>query len=226
MPELLADSPRTGQFFPDASEGSKVSRFGDFNNRMGSIKVDLSVARSRELLQIAGTLLWAMDASSDVANVYVSFGDDSLDDGALYRKGTALAGGLFGKVYLTHAAQPGATMTFFYCVESYGQLRIVNPGINTSSIGIAANSNVGTVADVVVSNAVIQLLPADANRRAAYIVNTSVNAMRVGDQANVAVGRGVRIAGGASLTYTSTAALHAIREGAADAGAAITTESV
>lgn len=82
-----------------------------------------------------------------------------------------------------------------------------------------------TIADVTVSNVAKEIAPANLNRRKIILQNVSANDVRIGDLANVATGRGIRLPGGASITLDTTAQIAGIREDAADATIAVIEET-
>lgn len=226
MADGIGVVPQRGRIFPVSYEGSSPQQFGGDANRIAVIRILLDTAVTRKRVNIGGTFLWALRASSLSASMQVSLYEMESDPGLTIGQGMAIRGVPYHAIWITNTAQAGAWIELAYAREQVSDIQIENLASSFTSVTIQANGTVSDVADVTVSNVAIQLLPADPNRRAAYITNSSANAMRVGAQATVATNRGVRVAGGASLTVTTTAAVYAIREGAADATANIMIEGV
>lgn len=83
-------------------------------------------------------------------------------------------------------------------------------------------------ADQVVSNASVEIAAENASRRAVHVQNVSADGtgnVRVALATPAAVATGVQLRPGQSVTYHSTAAVNAIREGAADISVSVTEET-
>lgn len=116
--------------------------------------------------------------------------------------------------------------------QSFDGIRLTSPTAQTVQYAISARSGdytkiginveieqpntIRTVADITVSTTAVVVLAADSNRKHGTIRNTSANNIRLGDQANVAAGRGYQLRGGEFYTHDGTDALYAVREGASD----------
>lgn len=114
----------------------------------------------------------------------------------------------------------GTSVTYFYGDEDvredstdYRRTVGVFQASQPSTLATAADVNVGG------SAVAIQLLPANAARkRATCKLNdgATVN-IRIGDQANVAAGRGMQLQNGQAISLEPTAAIYAMRESAGTA---------
>lgn len=216
MPQTY-NGPDAGRFYPVPNEGVSKRRFGTLTPpRVGRFVLDLSTARDRVRIKIAGTFLWACDGSSSSASAQIAFKEDNADPGVTFRNGTQVSGAEYAEIYVTNTAQAGATLTLIYLVEERGDgaFRVSNPGANNSTVLVQPNATLSTVADVAVAAAATSILAADTTRRAAYITNSGAFPMRVGDS-NVAANRGVNVAVGASITITSTAQIFGFGVGGA-----------
>jgi len=96
-----------------------------------------------------------------------------------------------------------------------------------TTVTVEKPDSIATIADVTVSTVVVQLAPSNSDRKTIVIQNVhATGIMRVGDSANVGTSRGIRLQAGQSIVFESTSAIHAIREGATDATAAILEETI
>lgn len=80
------------------------------------------------------------------------------------------------------------------------------------------------VDDIAVSTPAVEVAAANGNRRTIIVQNVGANPIRVGT-ADVAANRGTRLVAGGSRTFTTRAAIYAIREGGSDSTVSISEET-
>lgn len=116
----------TGQVFPVAFEGQARDEFGTRSNRIGIIRLNLDEARESQELNIGGTMLWAIRASSNGAECTVQF-QDYTSARVPYSVNQSIRGLRYSQLYISNNVQAGEWIEFLYAVESEGQLQIENP---------------------------------------------------------------------------------------------------
>ena len=111
-----------------SDEGLAPQEYGQAVNRISVVTLALDTARDDERLEIGGSFLWAVNASSIDATVSVRFQDEFY--GLVpFRRGTSVRGVRFSRLYITHAAQAGETITLAYATEEQDNIQIENPAL-------------------------------------------------------------------------------------------------
>jgi len=215
-----------GRIFPRSFEGQAPREFGMDANILKTRTFTLTVARSLEEINIGGSCIWAIDASSLQANVDIYI-NDQLRDPVTFRQGMFIRGIPYSRVFVSHAAQAGATITIFFAVEEQvNNIQIVNPSLAYNQINLTKATGYASLIDVVmVAGAATQIIAADPTRRDLYITNLSGNAaiLRVGPAGGmVAANRGTPLAPGETTIINTTVAVSAWNPGGANQNVAVT----
>lgn len=204
------------RIYPQSYEGIAKPEYGFETNCLKSKLFDLSTARNLVQVEIGGNVLWTMEATSRTAYMDVYF-NDQLRDPVRYRLGLFIRGVPFSRIYVSHPAQAGETLTLFYAVEELSKIEIENPSLRFTEIDLTKATVLDSVADVTLAaTATTQILPANAARRSAIIGNliSNVQVLRIGDAA-AAAGRGQELAPGESITIETTEAIYGYNPGGA-----------
>jgi len=216
--------PGTGRLFPQSFEGQAPREFGMGANILKTRTFNLTVARDLEQVEVGGSCLWAIDATSLTAQIDIRV-NDQLRDPVTFQQGMFIRGIPFSRLYVSHAAQPGETITLFFAAEQdVRNIEIVNPSIAFNNINVTKATVLETVADVaMVGLATTQILAANAARRVAFITNLLGNAqtLRVGDAA-AAAARGTPLAPGDTITIETSEAIYAYKPVAGNENVAVT----
>ena len=214
----------TGRLFPRSFEGQAPREFGQGANIIKTRTFDLAVARNLEAIDIGGSCLWAIAASSLTAiiDVYIN---DQLRDPITFSQGMFIRGIPFSRLFVSHAAQPGETITLMFAVEEdVRNIQIINPTLAFNQINVTKATALETITDVaMIGLDTTEILPANPVRRVAYITNLLGNAetLRVGDAA-AADTRGTPLAPGDTITIETTEAVHAYKPVAGNENVAVT----
>lgn len=96
--------PHEGVAFPSQEELRRGIAYAN------QLVIDLSTAREREEIRVAGRTLWCIDGNGECA---VRLGTDAAPP-ITFSLGMKVAGIPFGSVYITNDAQAGAALTFLY----------------------------------------------------------------------------------------------------------------
>lgn len=187
MPELK----QIGRFYPEPAQGVAPRQFALNANRVKTRKILLDNAREHERVNIGGVFLWAVEASSRTAKMYVSLSEESGDQGIPFKEGSAFQGVPFSSVWITNDAQAGEWLTLVYVVSAEGQINIDNPGALFTSVSLVRPSTAGDAADVTIANGATNTIAADATRSALIIGFHPDNTgnLRTGPAAAAARGR-------------------------------------
>lgn len=192
---------------------SLVRQFGEDANAFHSITFDLTTVQPEFRVSIAGNVLWAYTATSLSAAVNVRFQDQN-GEAIVFQRGMMLKGLRFDQIFVSFAAQPGETITFFYGKEEFGNLSVENPLIALQEISgevtILGGATLTTTADdSIAATATEQVLAANASRRSVVLSNPSTNTreFRYGDS-NTGASRGAILEPGESATIETTAAVY------------------
>lgn len=127
--------------------------------------IDLSIARSNEVLTIEGNYFFVFDASDFGSNISVRFNEVYMDALTLTKsRGLRLP---FYRVYLTNAAQPGKTLTIIYGisdtpVEAISQVEVTLSGeveITEAVVEVATGPTVYNIPCTLASTEYSQALP-------------------------------------------------------------------
>lgn len=205
------------RLYPKPFEGQAPAEFGLDANILKTRTFNLTAARNLEQIEIGGSCLWAIDATSLTASIDIYI-NDQLRDPVTFQQGMFIRGIPFSRLYVSHAAQAGETITIFFAREQeVRNIEIVNPSIAFNNINITKATVLDTVADVALgAAATTQILAANADRRKAIITNLAANVsiFRIGDAA-AAAARGVELAPGETLEIETTEAIYGYNPGVA-----------
>lgn len=94
-------------------------------NRVSVINIPLDTARSDQQIDIGGSMLWAIDASSSNANLEWRY-NNSGDAGIPIKRGTMIRGVEFSTPLITNDAQAGEWIKILYADEGDGSIQIEN----------------------------------------------------------------------------------------------------
>ena len=189
--------------------GAAVPQFGIDANAIRLKKIPLDNARSQSKIDITGTFLYVITASSKTALANIGFGEQ-VQDAVPFKEGQFISGLRFSQIYVTNTAQAGEYITVMYGVESNIGLKVNNPSSQYNNISVIKPTGLDTVADVALTAATVTLISAaDSTRKEILITNLSTNAavMRIGDS-NTAAARGIEISPGQTVTLATTDAVY------------------
>lgn len=125
-----------GRLFPESFEGDAPKEFGIGANILKTRTFALDVARDLEQIDIGGSCIWAMAASSLTASIDIRI-NDQLRDPLTFQQGMFIRGVPFSRVYVSHDAQVGATITLFFAVEQdVRNIEIINPSTQFNNVNI------------------------------------------------------------------------------------------
>lgn len=212
-----------GRLFPENYEGEAPQEFGQGANILKTRTFALDNARDLEQIEIGGSCLWAIDATSLTASIDIRV-NDQLRDPVSFQQGMFIRGIPFSRIYISHEAQAGETITLFFAREAdVRNIEIVNPSIAFNNINLTKATVLETITDVaMIGVATTQILAANAARRVAYITNLlgNVQTLRVGDL-NAAATRGTPLAPGDTITIETTEAIFAYKPVAGNENVAV-----
>lgn len=191
-----------------------VPQFGIDANAVRIITVDLSTARSGERLDITGTFLYAIVASSKTVSVSLAF-QDQHQDPIPFSEGQFISGIAFSQIYLTNAAQSGGYIKLMYGRETGRGLQVQNPSSQYNDVSIlkAANSTPTPAWHSVLGTgaaASAQLMVAAASTRRRLIVSAPASnaaGYRVGGS-DVDATHGIYLSAGQSVEILTTDAVY------------------
>jgi len=203
------------QLFPRSFEGEAPSEFGRGSNILKTRTYNLDVARDLAEEEIGGTCIWAYTATSLTANIDIRI-NDQLRDPLTFSQGMFIRGVPFSRLYVSHAAQAGETISIFYAVEQDARMiEIINPSSQFTNMTFAPATVLDTLADVALAAAATtQILPALATRQKALITNlvTNLNVLRIGDL-NAGAARGIELGPGETAMLEATEAIYGYNPG-------------
>jgi len=209
------------RFYPKAVEAFAPPEYGIDANAVKLKRIDLTNARATpERIEIAGSMIWAVNATSLSALMTVFIGDAMLSsDGLPVGQGFFLRGIRFSRLYVANTAQPGETITLVVAVEGPDNINIENPLISAQLVALTKATVFEAATDVtlVAAAPAAVLLAANANRRAAIIcaLETNTQSVRIGDS-NTGIIRGAQLCPGESITIETTEAIYGYAEGGAN----------
>lgn len=204
-----------GRLFPKPFEGQAPQEFGIGANVLKIRTFDLTVARNLEQIEIGGSCIWAVAATS--LNAVIDFRvNDQLRDPLPFQQGMFVGGIPFSRVYASHAAQPGETITVFFAVEEdIAQIRIVNPSLAFNEVNLTKAAVFWSDGDFVAVPGNSLVLAANANRRVLYLSSliTNIHILRIG-AAPAAADNGTPLAPGETMIIEVYAAIRTFNPGA------------
>jgi len=127
------------RLYPKSFEGLSPREFGVGANILKTRTFDLANARDLEQIEIGGSCIWAITATSLTAQIDIRI-NDQLRDPLTFQQGMFVRGIPFSRVYVSHSAQPAETITLFFAVEQdIRNIEVVNPSTQFNNV------NVGTI---------------------------------------------------------------------------------
>jgi hypothetical protein len=108
-----------GPYFPVDIPPGAAARYPKRRYTYSTITIDLSVARNNEKIKITGNILWAVSAVVASAVLTVKY-NEQLGTGLDFRQGMVVSGPEFDQLFVTNAAQVGASITFYYALQDAG----------------------------------------------------------------------------------------------------------
>lgn len=214
-----------GRIFPVPSEGVAPRKFALDANRVKTRKITLDAARDHVQINIAGTFLWAAEASSRSAKAYVSLSEESGDQGIPFKEGSSFRGVAFSSIWLTNTAQAGEWILLVYVVEEVGQISIDNPGAIYTSVSLVKSTTASDTADAVLASGATATIAADATRSALIIGSLSTNTENFRTGPGAAAGRGRELQPGVEHIWNTTAAIKIYNAGAGNLTYTLATEN-
>jgi len=204
------------RIFPHGPDGEAPPEYGRTANIVKTKMIDLTNARPiPERIEIGGSILWAVTATSYGALVNVRLNDE-MRDPIPFQMGMYVRGSRFSRIYVSNLAQAGETITFMYASEDIGNIQIENAAAAFALMNLTKATVFNTLVDLalVALAAAVEILPANAARRVAIIGNLTANGnvFRVGDAATAAA-QGQELAPGDVLKIETTEAIFAYNPG-------------
>lgn len=189
-------------------------------NALQTYVLDLSVARANPTrIPIAGSFLWAQNASSIDAKATIAFGDRSKGAGLNAKLGFLVRSIRFTEIWVSNAAQAGAWLLLVYLPMDRESFAVGQNVGDFTTVDLSKSQTTKSYPDVVVANgaAAAQILAANTARRSVLIGSLSANTqdVRIGD-ANIGAAQGQVLQAGLELTLETTAAIYAWTAGGAD----------
>lgn len=168
------------QIYPNDIPQTAAELFGVDASTIGVLELPLDDKRENHEIQIGGTVLWAVDASSKTVKVNVGFNRQSADKVPV-KEGTMMAGLRYSKIYVSNAAQAGGSITLVYLTENVdGQFRVLNPADQFNNVnlirGTTAAASQVDIQDKDAAGGPEQLVAADSTRRRLWFENPSTTA--------------------------------------------------
>ena len=157
-----------------------------------------------------------------------------------FRRNNSRIGGAAVNVVAGYKSFPGDWAdpddnTFDEFVLTSATAQTVTVGVSESAgdysfllalVQVEQPDTIGTIADILVTQFVVTLLPLNLARRSAIIRNNSAtDSIRIGDAATLSNIRGLRVAPGDAVTITGTELVRGIREAATDVVVSMVFES-
>lgn len=214
-----------GRYYPVNQEGFASPEYGRGAPILKKKYFLLTNARDLEKIEIAGSTLWALNASSFTATINIRINTQQ-DDPFEFSLGMFIRGTPFSRVYVSNDAQAGEWIEIAYMAEDprfIGKMEIANPASQFNEVDLVKPASFVTVADVNVNGATGLVLAALATRRVAIISNLAVNPnpVRVGD-VNTGAARGAEIPIGGSASIYSTDDIYVYSAGNSNIGVSYT----
>ena len=211
---------------PGAGVGELIPPVGDAPARFGTGAHNyfvrtflLDTARTLVEIPMTGTFIYISAATNQDTNVDIRL-NTQREAGANYRLGRLVGGFPFDKIYLSHAAQAGETITLEYGVTHPDlPLNILNPSNVISTVELRKYGTITNFIEVAVPAATLAVIrAANGNRREIGLTNTGVNWANVGGT-GVGGFTGIRLYPQQTVFLDTTAAINAF--GAAAGATAI-----
>lgn len=171
--------------------------------------IDLASARSKEKFDCGGAWIWAIDSDGTDAALDIHF-NQPIGDPMTFQRGQLLAGKRFDTLYLTNAAQAGATLTLHISLDAS---LIVQNSVSVAGLTQIVRAGTHAHAAVAVGVAAVAVLAANSNRYRAWIqaAFTNTDLIHVGSSNAVTTANSGRILSpGDGDWFSGTDALWAI----------------
>lgn len=199
-----------GRIYPVDYPKNAPARYGDFSPTPKIYRIDLDSARSAKKMGIGGAFIWAYRASDTSAEVSIQFNNE-MSDKMVFQVGSAIGGFKFAEVFVTHEAQAGKWVDFWVIDQAAG-INLLNPANVFTSVSLAKQPTLETVADVTVTAAAAAavVLAANADRKSALIQSPATNTqdIRLGDS-DTGAARGLILAPGDTMQVDVTDNIYA-----------------
>lgn len=211
-----------GRLYPENYEGQAPKEFGIDANVLKTRTFNLAVARDLEQIDIGGSCIWAVAATSLGASIDIRI-NDQLRDPVTFQQGMFIRGVPFSRLYVSHEAQAGETITIFFAREQdVRNIEIVNPAIAFTEVDLTkANTYVSNNDVAMIAGATTVIQGANILRRVVYITNLAANLATLRISGNAAINRGTPLAPGETLIITTTAGIVGYNPGAVDQNVAL-----
>lgn len=209
----ITEHDQKRRIYPQSWPGDAPREFGIAANTVKVKRIVLTAARAVPYMyEIAGSVIWAVAASSLGALATIHLGDEALSsDGIPFQQGMYVRGLRFSRVYVSNLAQPGEWIDFLTAVEGPDQIQIENPGATLLNVVLAKATVLDTAADVVIVAAAAAAIVKAAlvTQRAVIITSLAANTQvcRIGDAATAAA-RGLELGIGDAVTIETTEAIY------------------
>lgn len=201
---------KTGRIYPVAFEGTARPSFGIDPAALKVKTIPLDSALENHRVEMTGTFIYAIKASSKTVTLDLGF-QDTFSDKMPFYEGQFIGGVRFDHVYVDCSAQSGGYITFIYGVEAEGQMRFNNPSSQFNSVSVVRPATITTTADAtLVADTTTLIAAADSTRHEVLIHNLSANTLtlRIGESA-AAAARGIPLAPGQTMNLTVSGAVYA-----------------
>ena len=154
-----------------AEPGIRFSSFGSEAPNIFSRTIALDTARDDELVDTgASNFIWVRDASDFGANINIKF-NTQRHGGLNFQQGMIVKLTPFSKIYLTHTAQAGKTITLIYGLQSTDFI-LENPASSFNNVDVSKSSALSTTPDPsALATATTLILTSNSDRREAIIKN-------------------------------------------------------
>jgi hypothetical protein len=180
-----------------------------------TLRLDLSVARTTQLLSLSGTLLWIYQASDKDAVADIRFNSNQANS-ITFREGQGLRGLSFRELYVSNTAQAGKYLDIMTIVENLDvtnqKVEFVNPGATFANVDLTKPTSGNSETDVTITAAAAAaiILAANATRRKALVTSLTTNTqeVRIGVGVASAVDTGTPIQPGESVEIDGTVVLY------------------
>ena len=210
------------QHFPQPHEGQAPKEFGIDANILKVRRFNLTNARMLEQIEIGGSCLWAIAATSLTANIDLRINTQQSDP-LTFQQGMFIRGIPFSRLFVSHAAQAGETITLFFAVEEDTRnIQIVNPSLAFNQINVTKSTYYFPVADVtLIAGAATLIMAATVLRRDIYITNLVGNLETIRIANNPLANSGTPVAPGETIIVSTTGLIQGWNPGVADQDVAI-----
>jgi hypothetical protein len=206
-----------GRIYPVDYPSKAAARYGDFAPTPKVYRIALDAARDGAKMGIGGSFIWAYKASDTRAEVDIQFNNE-VSDKMTFQVGSAIGGFRFAELFVSNDAQAGKWVDFWVIDQAEG-INLLNPANVFTSVSLANQSTLASVADVTVTAAAAAavVLAANADRKSALIQSQATNTqdVRLGDS-NTGAARGLILAPGDTMQVDVTDDIYAYTAAGSD----------